>query len=145
MAVKNLTPAQIAEKHIRRTTAATQDMINGVQNVTVSPTEQAAKKQDKLIQNWTESIQSGKWARGLRAVSLEDWKKAMTEKGAPRVAAGLNNARGKLEAFYAELLPFQADLQAKIQAMPDLTLEDSIARMTAQVRGMANFRKGKTR
>ena len=141
----NLSPQQIAEKHARRTIAASQDMIAGINNVTVSPTELAAKKQDKLIQNWTESVQSGKWARGLRAVKLEDWKRAMTEKGVPRVAAGINGAREKTEAFFAELLPFQADLSSKIALMPDLTLEDSIARMTAQVRGMASFRKGKNR
>ena len=141
----NLSPSAIAEKHARRTIGASQDLIAGVNSVTVSPTEQAAKKQDKLIQNWTDAVQSGKWARGLRAVSLDDWKKAMIEKGAPRVAAGIANSRAKIEAFFAELLPYQADLSAKISQMPDLTLEDSIARMTAQVRGMSNFRKGKNR
>lgn len=143
--MSTLSPQQVAEKHARRTIAASQDLIAGVNGVTVSPTEQAAKKQDKLVQNWTEAVQSGKWARGLRSVSLDDWKRAMIEKGAPRVAAGINGARSKIEAFFAELLPYQNDLSSKIAQMPDLTLEDSIARMTAQVRGMSNFRKGKIR
>lgn len=139
------TPQELAEKHARRTTAAVQDMIKGVDNVTTSPTEQAASKKDKLVARWNESINSGKWERGLRAVSLDQWKTSMKEKGAQRVAAGIAGAKDKMVAFYAELIPFQSDLSAKIASMPDLTLEDSIARATAQIRGMANFRKGKTR
>jgi len=139
------TPQELAEKHARRTTAAVQDMIKGVDNVTTSPTEQAASKKDKLIARWNESVNSGKWERGLRAVSLDQWKTSMKEKGAQRVAAGIAGAKDKMISFYAELIPFQADLSAKISSMPDLTLEDSIARATAQIRGMANFRKGKSR
>lgn len=140
-----LTPQQVAEKHARRTTAAVQDMIEGVRNVTTSPTEQAASKKDKLVARWNESINSGKWERGLRAVSLDQWKTSMIEKGAQRVAAGVAGAKGKIEAFYAELLPYQNDLSVKIASMPDLTLEDAIARANAQIRGMAAFRKGKNR
>jgi len=139
---KQLSPQAVAEKHARRTTAAVQDMIEGVKNVTVAPTMQAAQKQDKLVARWNEAIQSGKWKRGLEAVSLESWKSSMIDKGAQRVAAGINGAKDKMIAFYSELLPFQADLSAKISQMPDLTLEDSIARANAQIRGMANFRKG---
>lgn len=142
---QTLTPAQIAEKHARRTIAANQDLIAGVGSVTVSPAEQAVKKKDKLVQNWNEAVTSGRWERGMKAVTLDDWKKAMIEKGAPRVAVGIQNARPKIEAFFAELIPFQNDLSAKIASMPDLTLEDSIARATAQIRGMATFRKGKGR
>lgn len=139
------TPQELAEKHARRTTAAVQDMIKGVENVTVSPTEQAAAKQDKLVARWNEAITSGKWARNLRSVSLDSWKSSMKDKGASRVAAGIAGAKDKMIAFYAELIPFQSDLSAKISQMPDLTIEDSIARATAQIRGMANFRKGKGR
>lgn len=139
------TPQELAEKHARRTTAAVPDMIKGVEAVQVSPTNQAADKKDKLVARWNEAINSGKWERGLRNVSLDQWKTSMKEKGANRVAAGIAGAKDKMVAFYAELIPFQSDLSAKIASMPDLTLEDSIARATAQIRGMSTFRKGKTR
>jgi len=137
-----LSPAEIAEKHARRTKGAVQDMIKGVDNVTVAPGQLAGKKEAKLIQNWNESVTSGRWKRGVEKVSLEEWKASMKDKGAQRVAAGIDAARGKVEAFYAELLPFQADLSAKVAGMPDLTIEDSIQRASTWIRGMGNFRKG---
>lgn len=140
---KNLTPQQVAEKHGRRTKAAIQDMAEGVRNVTEAPAIKAVAKQDKLINNWNESITSGRWAQRMKTVTLDDWKKAMLEKGLNRVSAGIDASQGKMEAFYAELLPYQNDLSRKIANMPDLTLEDSIQRATTFIRGMANFRKGR--
>lgn len=140
---KGLTPQQVAEKHIRRTKAAVEDMRRGVEAVTVAPGAQAAAKQEKLIQNWNAAIQEGRWAKRVASVSLDEWKRKMIDKGSNRVAQGLDASAGKIEAFFAELIPFQNDLASKIAKMPDLTLEDSIARATAQIRGMANFRKGR--
>jgi len=42
--------------------------------------------------------------------------------------------------FYTQLFPFQDSLAGTVRNMPDLTLEDSISRMTAWVRGMAEFK-----
>ena len=134
-------PKQIAEKFVRRAQAATQDMVNGVNNVTVNPAQQAIAKEQKLLQNVTQAIQSGKWRRGMQTVTLESWKQSMITKGAPRVSAGVQAAQGKMEAFYTELLPYQEQLQTKLGSMPDLTLEDSINRATTWMRGMANFKR----
>ena len=140
---KSLTPEQIAEKQMRRTKAATQDMVAGVNNVTVAPGKQAVAKKQKAIQNWNDAMNSGKWEKGLNRVSLEDWKKSMIEKGVGRVSAGVDASKDKLVSFYSELLPFQADLSKKIENLPDLTVEDSIQRSATWIRGMANFRKNK--
>jgi len=111
--------------------------------VTTSPTAQAANKKDKMRSNINASIDSGKWERGLRRVSLEEWKSKMTNKGLGRVATGIDEAAPKVRAFAAEVLPFIDSLQATVQKLPDTTLEDNINRMTTFVRGMAKFqRKG---
>jgi len=47
----------------------------------------------------------------------------------------------KVEAFFGELLPFQDGLKNTVDAMPDVTLEDSIQRMTTWTRGMADFKR----
>lgn len=138
---KNMTPQEYAEKHARRTTAAIPDMVRGVENVTEAPGAKAAKKADKMLANITAAIQSGKWAKKVGAVTLDQWKASMREKGAQRLAQGIEAGKSKMEAFAAELLPFQNDLSKKVSTMPDLTLEDSIARATAWMRGMASFRK----
>jgi hypothetical protein len=140
---KNLTPEQVAEKHARRTKAAQQDMVAGVNAVTSNPAEKAIKKKDKLVNNWNAAIQSGKWERGMGRVTLEGWKKAMVEKGAGRVAAGIDASIGKTTEFFSQLLPFQADLSAKIEKMPDLTIEDSVARSAEFIRGMSKFKRSR--
>ena len=134
-------PKQVAEKWVRRSQAATQDMVNGVNNVTRNPAEQAIAKEQKLVNNWNAAIQSGKWKRGMQAVTLDGWKQSMIQKGAPRVAAGVQSAQAKQEQFYAELIPYQDSLQSKLAAMPDLTLEDSINKAVEWMRGMSKFKR----
>lgn len=137
-----LTPEQFAAKWASRLGASTQDIQNGINRITVSPTEQAANKQAKMLANLTASVNSGKWARGLRSVSLDAWRKATIEKGLPRIQQGATAAQPKMVEFANKLLPYQQALVDKINAMPDISLQDSIARMTAYINGMAQF-KGK--
>lgn len=138
-----LTPAEYREKHARRLKGATEDMRLGVEKVTESPTMKAAAKKDKMKARLNAALDSGKWERGLKRVTLEDWKRQMIDKGVGRVAAGIDGAAAKVEAFAAELLPFQDTLKGSITKMPDVTLEDNINRMTTFIRGMAKFqRKG---
>lgn len=131
----------IAEKFVRRTQAATQDMVNGVNAVTVNPAQQAIAKETKLQNNWNEAITSGKWRRGMQTVTLESWKDSMVKKGAPRVAAGVQAAQSKMEAFYGELLPYQDQGLTKLAAMPDMTFEDSINKAVTWMRHMKNFKR----
>jgi hypothetical protein len=136
-----MTAEQFAEKHARRTTAAIPDMAAGIKAVTESPTAKAASKMAKLKANLIAAIDSGKMARGLNSVSLEDWRTKMLEKGINRVAEGIQAANGKVIKFAAKLLPFQEKLSTEVNKMADTTLEDSIARMTKWTRGMATFQK----
>lgn len=136
-----LTAAQFADKWARRLQAAAPDIQAGINRVDQSPTDKAAAKQDKMLQNVTAAIQSGKWAAGLRRVTVSDWKAAAIAKGIPRISQGVTGATGKVTNFATQLLSFQDSLQGKIQSMPDLTLEDSINRMNTWVRGMATFKR----
>ena len=130
---------QFYEKWQRRLAGATQDIQNGVNNVTVSPTAKAAAKQAKMLANLTASIQAGKWKDGLMKVTVDDWKNAMLNKGVGRIAAGTANASARVQAFANVLLPHIQQGQGKIASMPDMTLEDSIARMNAFTRHMVNM------
>lgn len=136
-----LTAQEAAQKHATRTKAATEDMKKGVQKVTENPCEKAAASQDKMLAHLQESVSNGKWAAGLRKVTLEDWKTKMISKGAPRVAAGIDAALPKTTAFMNELLPAIDSAKAEISSMPSMTLEDNINRMNTYVRRMAQFRK----
>jgi molecular chaperone GrpE (heat shock protein) len=134
-------PQEFAEKWSRRLSQAAADIQRGVQRVDQAPTEAAAAAKQKMLTGITDAINSGKWESGLRRVGLADWKKAMTEKGIPRISQGVQAATPKMAEFASQLLPYQDNLRAQIASMPDLTLEDNIARMTAWARGMAKFKR----
>ena len=136
-----LTPQEATAKHARNLKNSIQDITTGVNRVSVAPGAQAAAKSEKMLQNLTKSVQSGKWGRRVAAVPLAEWQNAMNTKGVQRVASGIDAAKEKVESFYAELFPYQAGLESKIKALPDLTLEDSLNRMTTWVRGMAGFQR----
>lgn len=136
-----LTPVEYFEKLKRRLSAATDDIRKGVEAVTENPMEKAAAKKDKWLQGIIDAHASGKWERGLLRTDLADWKKAMIDKGVARIATGIAGAEKKVVAFATELLPFQDRLKTEIDRMPDVTLDDSIARMAAWARGMAEFKR----
>jgi len=138
-----LTPEQFQEKHNRRLKSSIEDMKLGISRVTEAPTMKAAQKLDKARLNYNAAIDSGKMKRRLEAVSLDEWKRKMIDVGVGRVAAGIDAAKDKVVGFAQEFLPYLDSGVTKIKAMPDATLEDSIARATAMMRHNAKFqRKG---
>ena len=138
-----LNAAEIADKWRRRAEAAASDYEKGTARVSVSPTEKAAAKKDKYKANLIKAIDEGKWEKGLKAVSLEEWKKSVADKGVPNYATGIRASESKMEGFMSELIPFQTSLQSEIDRMPDITLADSIARATKWIEGMAKFKRSK--
>lgn len=132
---------EFQEKHARRLKAATPDIELGVSRVAVSPTAEAAKKKDKMLRNITESINNGKWERGLLKVSKEEWQEKMISKGIPRIAAGIDGAKAKVIDFATKLLPHIDSGVSKVKGMPDMTLADSANRMVSFMNHMATFKK----
>ena len=136
-----LTAQEFQQKHARRLKAAVEDVRTGIDRVTENPCDKAAAKQDKMLANLTSAVSSGKWAAGLKRVTLEEWKRKARDIGVNRIAAGIDGAADKVVAFAEQLLPHIDREQAKIKAMPDVTLDDNINRMTTFIRGMANFKR----
>lgn len=139
--MSKLTASEFQEKHARRLKAAVEDVRKGIDRVTENPCEKAAGKQDKMLTNLTAAVTSGKWAAGLKRVSLEEWKKKARDIGVNRIAAGIDGAKAKVITFAEQLLPHIDRGQDKIKAMPDVTLDDNINRMTTFVRHMADLKR----
>ena len=131
---------EFAEKWARRLKGATEDIRRGVEKLDKNPAELAIKKKEKLKARLIEAIDSGRWERALGKVTLEDWKKAMINKGIGRISAGVDEATPKMEEFGRALLSHVEAGQKAIEGMPDLTLEDNINRMVTFIRHMAKFR-----
>jgi len=136
-----LTAAQFQEKHARRLKASVEDVRAGIDRVTESPMDKAIAKKDKMLSNLTAAVQSGKWEKGLKRVSLEDWKRKARDIGVNRIAAGIDGAKDKVIAFAEQLLPHIDRGQDKIKGMPDVTLDDNINRMTTFVRHMSDMKR----
>lgn len=136
-----LTAAEFREKHARRLKGAVDDIRLGVDRVVDAPGVKAAAKKDKWIQNLSKQETVDKWARRVAAVPLDDWKAKMINKGIGRIAAGIDAAAPKVEEFAEKLIAHQNTGLAKIDAMPDLTLEDSIQRMSTWTRHMTTFKR----
>jgi hypothetical protein len=140
MAIK-MTPEEFQEKHARRLKGAIEDMRSGIEKVDVAPTKLAGDKEAKMKAKLLARIEDGTWKRRVQAVTLEDWKSKMIDKGLNRVSSGIDSAAAKVKDFASQLIPAVSSAQTKISGMPDLTLEDSINRMNTFVREMAKFRK----
>lgn len=136
-----LTPAEYADKQVARTQAGSPAYTQGVQRVTSSPTSAAAGAVTKWQSKVNDPATAAKFTRNLNRVSLDEWKAAAVNKGAPRLASGIAAAKPKVEAFAAEYLPFLDAGVAKVKAMPSTSLEDNINRAVAMMRYNATFRR----
>lgn len=133
--------SDVADKWSRRLKASTEDIRKGIEGVTENPMQKAADKSDKWIARLTEADTVAKWKKNVGAVTLDEWKRAILNKGLGRISAGVDGSRGKFEAFMGELLPHIERGQSGIKNMPDLTLDDNINRMVSFVRHMSEFKK----
>lgn len=138
MTVK-LTAEEFQEKHARRLKAAVEDMRAGVTRVTEAPGRKAAAKKAKWIAALSDPRTQDKWARRVAAVTVDEWKAAMIDKGINRVAAGIDGAKEKVIEFANKMIPHMNSGLSELETMPDLTLEDSVSRASYWIRHMAKF------
>jgi len=139
MTMKSAT--DVANKWSRNLGQATESIRSGVQQVTVAPTQLAARQQDAYLQGIQNAVASGKWQAGLNRVTLQDWQANMVNIGIPRIQQGAVAAKPKMEAFMSQLLPYVQNQQRQLQSIPRGNLEQNLQRMTTFVRGMANFKR----
>lgn len=133
------TPDQIAADWAARLAGSTDKIQRGVQAVTTSPGQAAARQKDAYVAGVQAS--SGKWATRVASVTLSDWQQAAITKGVPRVASGAQAAQPKMAAFMARVLPHIESARASLP--PRGNLEQNIARSASFARKMAEFRNGR--
>ncbi|KKN26922.1 hypothetical protein LCGC14_0869940 [marine sediment metagenome] len=138
-----ITPSEYSEKWGRRLKGSTEDVRRGVSAVTEAPGIKAAQKVAKMKANLIKSLEDGTWERRVASVSLQEWKDKTLKKGIGRISQGVDEASGKMQDFASEFFPHLEEGQRIVDAMPDITLEDSIARATAMMRHNAKFKRSK--
>lgn len=133
------TPAQGAEKLGRGISSGGENYRSGVMAVTESPMQKAADNADKWYAGVTRSFQDGSYVQGLLSVSLPDWKNKTANEGATRWQASAQRAQDNYLKFANQFYPHLATVQAEIQAMPSMNIDDNIQRMITNVRRNAEF------
>lgn len=133
--------SEFAEKWNRRIKQATQDVVAGASKVTDSPGKRAASKKSKWAARMSSPEIHEKWARNIGSVTVDDWRASIIEVGVPRIAAGADRAQRKVADFAEKLITYQNAGLPKIDAMPDMTLEDSKARAVAWIEYMSKFKR----
>lgn len=124
-----VTAQEFAERWSTGLANATQRIRDGVTRTTKNPMERAVEAQEKMRIRWLESVNNGHWRFQITKVSLDDWKRAMIQKGVPRIADGAQAARPKVAAFARDLLAYESQVKQRLDAMPRITPEDMRARM----------------
>ena len=130
--------AAVASKWQSRTSGAQQAYVDGVNNTQKDPTQLAINNQARLLTNFQNAVNSGKWANRLRAVGKAGWQSAVDAK-ANNFSTGVNAAVSKVTAAFQPLLQYENTLQQQVDSMPDVTDTDRENRMLAWVRGMRNY------
>lgn len=90
-----------------------------------------------MLTNLTNAITSGLWASRVQAVSLSQWKSAMTTKGIPRIAQGVTSAQQNKVQIITTLLASVDQAAAAARALPKGSLEQNINRAVTFMRTMS--------
>lgn len=135
--MSKVTPEQAAEAWAQRLAGSGERIRQGVQAVTTSPGQAAARQKQAYSQNVAAA--ADKWAARVASVSTGDWQQAVIEKGLPRIAAGAQAAQPKMAAFMGQVLPHIDQVKASLP--PRGNLDANINRMTQFTRGMAKFQR----
>ena len=138
-----MSPSEYADKWGRRLKGSTEDIRRGVTAVTEAPGIKAAQKVEKMKANLMRSLEDGTWEKRVASVSLEDWKQQTLKKGIGRISQGVDGAGGKMQDFASEFFPHLEEGQRKVDAMPDITLEDNINRASEMMRHNAKFKRSR--
>jgi len=115
---------------------ASETITNGVKATEVSPGKRAAAAKDAWVRAMQSKEVQDRWANEVGKVTLEEWQQAMINKGIPNITNGVNAAAGKMTNFYDWLVKTENEILNKINAMPELTLEQRIQRAVAWMKAM---------
>ena len=137
----NVTAQEAAENYASGLSNSVDKIARGVDRVNEAPGIRAAAKKEKWKAGIDRAYQNGTWARNVARVSVEEWRKAFKEKGLNAISSGAQFAIPKMASFFDQFLPHLQKGMDEVSKMPDLTLEDKIARMTKMVRHNASFRR----
>jgi hypothetical protein len=115
---------------------ATDKITRGIARVTTSPGTLAAAKADKWLNNVTAA--KAKFQNNVGKVTLQSWQSSATA-AVSRVGQGATMKQAKFASAITPVFTYMAGVLAQIDAMPDTTLDQRIAKSAAFQRQMALY------
>ncbi len=134
-----VTPQQWLSKWSTNLNAAGPYITSGVSKVTVAPAQSAIAAQALMLANLTAAVTSGKWAKNLGAVTLDQWKTSMTTKGIPRIAQGTAAAVQNKVASITTLLNNVDQAVASLASTPRGNTQQNIQRAVTFMTNMSTI------
>lgn len=134
-----VSPAQGASTWQSQFSASGAKYTAGVQAVTTSPNQKAAAAADTWLARLNDAKTKAKFIAKNNSVSLADWKNNAVNIGASRLSSGATKGAPKMQAFATQFYPFLDQTLAKVNAMPNVTLEQRIARATTLMTENSKF------
>lgn len=134
-------PGKVMERWSVNTARSGPKYKDGVAAVTESPGITAADHISDYEMGVMESLRSGKTEAAMRRVSLADWQRAASGRGATNLVTAANDSQVKdhVRSALAQILPFTAEVKATVRRMPKGTREDRKARMLKAFEMMSGF------
>lgn len=112
--------------------------IASINRVTENPADKAIAQEAVMVQNFTRAVADGKWAAGLRRTTLESWKAAAVNVGAPRLRSGAEKGAVKLGKVLPQLLQAVESAVGQLPARGDRQANKDRMNMFSDL--MAEFR-----
>jgi hypothetical protein len=135
------TAQTVAAKWRQRASAAQQDYLEGVANTDKDPTALAIAAGPRLLANFTDAFNSGRWANGLRRTGKSGWQNGVATKGGANYANGVQAAEAKVADAFGPLLAFEQNLLNEIGSMPNVTDNDRDQRMLRWAQRMRKYQR----
>ena len=127
----NVSPQEISARWNAAMKNAVSKIQQGVNGVTENPCEKAAANVQKMKAGIIAAIDSGRVERGLRKVTLADWKDKTASKVATNLSTGVDAAMAKRQSFDTWLVSKLNSILPQIANMPNATFSDKVQKMVA--------------
>lgn len=142
MAKRNMSPTVALANWQAGMNGATTTITDGVNAVSVAPGQLAAAQANLWQQQVSSAATKTKWANRVGAVSLQNWKNDMIQKGVGRIAQGVSNAaspQGKATYFFSQLIPYIQAGNTTATLGPRGTYQQNVTRATNWMAYMHGF------
>lgn len=113
-----INPANATAKWARNLGGAGQSYVDGINGFTENPMQLAAAQSDKMLQNFTEAVASGRWANKMGSMSRDQWAGPAIKVGAQRLVSGVAKGTPKMQAALTKFAPAYEQARQAARAIP---------------------------